>query len=96
MNQVEEQGGQVDHRGTAVLVLGILGLVLCVICSIIAWVMANEDLRQMAEGRMDPSGEGITKAGKILAIVAVVLNAIGLVFFLLAVVGAVTMGAASA
>ena len=57
------------HRGTLILVLGIVGLVVglfgsfccCIfgiagcICGIIAWVMANKDLRKMAEGRMDPT-----------------------------------------
>jgi hypothetical protein len=31
------------HRGTTVLVLGILGIALCYICGPIAWVMANKD-----------------------------------------------------
>lgn len=44
------------HRGTVILVLGIVGIVCCFICGIIAWVMGNGDLREMAAGRMDPSG----------------------------------------
>ena len=43
------------HRGTTVLVLGILGLVVCPICGIIAWVMGNKDLAEMAAG---PDGPG--------------------------------------
>ena len=62
------------HRATVILVLGILGLVACGICGIIAWVMANTDLRDMQAGLMDPSGEGMTRAGKIIGIVAVALN----------------------
>lgn len=62
------------HRGTAVLVLGILGLVVCVICGIIAWVMGNSDLREMQAGTMDPSGQGLTKAGKICGMISVILN----------------------
>ncbi|MHC4604678.1 MAG: hypothetical protein ACYS6W_15275, partial [Planctomycetota bacterium] len=41
------------HRGSVVLVLGILGLVVCFICGIIAWVMGNNDLRQIDTGIMD-------------------------------------------
>jgi len=67
------------HRGTTILVLGILGIVLCQICGIIAWVMANKDLAEMAAGRMDPSGEGTTKAGKVCGIISVVLLVIGIV-----------------
>jgi hypothetical protein len=66
------------HRGVVILVLGIVGIVCCVICGIVAWVMGNNDLRQMAEGKMDPSGQGLTQAGKICGIVSVVLTIIGL------------------
>ena len=61
------------HRGVAVLVLGILGLVACPICGIIAWVMGNGDVREMLAGRMDPSGLSITKAGKICGMIATIL-----------------------
>jgi len=74
---------QRPHRGTLILVLGILGLVCCFICGIVAWVMGNGDLREMDAGRMDPSGRGLTQAGKICGIVSVVLQIIGLVFWLL-------------
>jgi len=66
------------HRGTAVLVLGILGLVICVICGIIAWVMGNNDLREMEAGVMDPSGMGLTKAGKICGMISCILALIGI------------------
>lgn len=67
------------HRGTTVLVLGILALVFLGACGIglilgiIAWVMGNSDLRAMAAGQMDRSGEGMTKAGKICGMVAVIV-----------------------
>jgi len=59
------------HRGAVVLVLGILGIVVCFICGIIAWVMANRDLAEMTAGQMDPAGRGMTTAGKICGIVGV-------------------------
>jgi len=71
------------HRGTLVLVLGILGLVCCIICGIVAWVFGNTDLREMDAGRMDPSGRGLTQAGKILGIISVVLAIVGLGIWLL-------------
>jgi hypothetical protein len=46
------------HRGVVVLVLGILGIVVCFICGIIAWVMGKSDLQEMDAGIMDPSGRG--------------------------------------
>jgi hypothetical protein len=55
------------------------GIVCCIIFGILAWVMGGGDLKEMAEGRMDPSGEGLTKAGKILGIVGCVLAILGLI-----------------
>ena len=71
------------HRGGLILALGILGLICCIICGIIAWVMGNNDLRDMAAGRMDPSGQGLTQAGKICGIISVILAIIGFAFGLL-------------
>lgn len=71
------------HRGGVILTLGILGIVCCFILGIIAWVMGNNDLREMAAGRMDPSGQGLTQAGKICGMVSVILQIIGFVIWLL-------------
>jgi len=71
------------HRGAVVLVLGILGIVVCFICGIIAWVMGNNDLRQMDAGAMDPTGRGLTRAGKICGMVSCILVIIGIVIWLL-------------
>ncbi len=68
------------HRGTIILVLGILSLVVCGIMGPIAWVMGNTDLREMAAGRMDRSGEGATQAGRICGMIATILMIVGLVF----------------
>ncbi len=81
MNQMTPQGLK-PHRGTMVLVFGILGLLCCIIFGILAWVFGQSDLKEMAEGRMDPSGEGMTKAGKILGIVAVALQILGIVLWI--------------
>ena len=66
------------HRGAVVLVLGILGIVVCLICGIIAWVMGNGDLREMNAGIMDPSGRGMTQAGKICGMISVILAIVSL------------------
>src|ERR1043166_9877747 len=70
------------HRSVLVLTLGLVSLfVWC--CPLAGWIvggialnMANSDLDQMARNRMDDSGRGMTMAGKICAIVAVVLATI--------------------
>ncbi len=78
------------HRGVLILVLGILGIVCCFICGIIAWVMGNNDMREIDAGRMDPSGRGLTQAGKICGMVGVILWIVGIaiqVLFMLLGVG---------
>ncbi len=80
------QANLAPHRGVLILVLGILGIVCCIICGIVAWVMGNNDLKKMADGVMDPSGQGLTTAGKICGIVGVVLQIIGIVVWLLTLV----------
>ncbi|KPJ62197.1 hypothetical protein AMK68_05195 [candidate division KD3-62 bacterium DG_56] len=59
------------HRATTILVLGILGILCCAIVGIVAWVMGNNDLREMEAGRMDPAGRDMTNIGRILGMVAV-------------------------
>jgi hypothetical protein len=71
------------HRGGVVLALGILGIVVCFICGIIAWVMGNKDLREMDAGIMDPSGRGLTQAGRICGMISVILIIVGMGVWLL-------------
>ncbi len=74
-----------DHRGTLILVLGILSLIICQPLGIASWLMGNGDLRAMDAGTMDPEGRGLTQAGTICGVVSVVICAIGLVVGVLAV-----------
>jgi phage FluMu protein Com len=71
------------HRGAATLVGGLLSILLGFACPFFAWILgcltivqANTDLGQMAAGRMDPSGSGLTKSGRICAVIGVVLGII--------------------
>jgi hypothetical protein len=58
-----------------VLAFGILALVFCgLIFGPMAWVFGNQDLRAMQAGVMDPSGETLTRVGKILGIIGLCLN----------------------
>jgi hypothetical protein len=67
------------HRGTLILVLGILGLVICGPLGIAAWVMGSGDLKQMDAGTMDPAGRSTTQAGKICGIIATILLILGVI-----------------
>jgi predicted Zn finger-like uncharacterized protein len=66
------------HRGTMILVLGILSLVAFAPLGIVAWILGNADLAEMRAGRMDPEGEGQTNAGRICGMIATILMGLSL------------------
>src|SRR5438105_13643672 len=61
-------------RGTLILVLGILSIVLCGFLGPVAWIMGSNDLKEIRAGRMDPEGEGTTNGGRICGIIGTFLN----------------------
>jgi hypothetical protein len=67
------------HRGTLILVLGILGIVSCFPLGIAAWVMGKRDLKEMDAGTMDPSGRGNTNAGRICGMIGTLMAGIVIV-----------------
>jgi len=75
------------HRGSMILAFGIISLVgglalgVPVIFGLVAWIMGNTDLNEMREGRMDPEGEGMTQAGRIMGMIATILAIVGTVLF---------------
>ena len=72
------------HRGTLILVLGILSLVGCgFFAGIPAVIMGNGDLKKMDAGVIDPEGRQLTNIGRILGIVSLVLTALGCVVWAL-------------
>jgi hypothetical protein len=81
------------HRGTLILVLGILSLVICAPLGIAAWIMGNGDLKEIDAGTMDPSGRSTTNAGRICGMIGTILLALGIVL-MIAVFGLGLMGAA--
>lgn len=77
------------HHGVLILTLGILGLVLSC-CPLAGWILggcamslASTDMYEMAARRMDRSGRGMTRAGKILGAIAVLLSTL---FFVLSLI----------
>jgi len=65
------------HRGPKLLAMSILGTFICPIISIVAILMAKEDLAAMKAARMDRNGEGLTTAAFWIAIGGLALNVIG-------------------
>lgn len=89
-------GGLKPHRGVMILVFGILGFLLCFIFGIVAWVMGNRDMQEMRAGVMDRSGEGLTNTGRILGIVAAILNIVWIGIAVLTMCGMAAATAAGA
>ena len=65
------------HRGSLILVFGILSLVICAPFGIAAWIMGNGDIKEMDAGTMDPSGRSSTNAGRICGMIATILIILG-------------------
>ena len=83
---------QAPHRGSTLITLAIVGFMLCFPVSIAAYFMADKDLKEIKAGRMDRSGEGLTQAAKIVALVHMVI--VACVILLYCVVAMVAVGAA--
>lgn len=79
---LQHPSGLPPHRGTLIMVLGVLGIIMCQVVGVVAWVLANKDLAEMDAGRMDPSGRDLTRVGKILGMIAVGLMLLAIVGFL--------------
>ena len=69
------------HRGPVILAFGILGLVVCQLFGLAAWLMADKDLQEMNRGYMDPAGRDLTKTGRILGMVSTGLMVTSLIIF---------------
>jgi hypothetical protein len=76
----EQRRRTTEHRGVLILVVGLISilcspsLVISIVCAVIAYNMATNDLNEMMAGRMDRSGLGLTKTGRILSMVGAALG----------------------
>jgi hypothetical protein len=91
-DRAEDLGGHpplraplLPHHGAVILTLGIMALVLLPFtawnCGPMAWLMGNSDLAEIRAGRMDPDGEGIVQAGRVLGMIALGLFVLVLLFY---------------
>jgi hypothetical protein len=81
------------HRGTLILVLGILTFLLCgIFTAVPACIMGNNDLKEMDAGRMDPGGRSLTNVGRILGMIGTILTILGFILFLVLVLTGAAAG----
>lgn len=72
-------------NATAVLVLGILSIVVCFVCGIIALSMSSADIRRYKEAphMYTVSSYEMLKAGRICSIIGVCISCLIIIFFIL-------------
>ena len=70
------------HRGTTILALGLLSLLLCGFFGPVVWLMGSHDLREMEQGTLAPSGRALTQAGMYLGIVGTAVGVVQVLWVL--------------
>jgi hypothetical protein len=70
------------HRGTLVLMLGIVSVVLLPFLGPLAWRLGHKDLQAMHDGEMDPNGMDLTNYGKRMGMFATISMFICVILFL--------------
>jgi hypothetical protein len=81
-DQPESRAYSENSQATAALVLGILGVVGCVVTGPFAWYLANQEIKAIDEGRRDPANRGQATAGKVLGIIGTVFLVLALLLLL--------------
>src|SRR5262245_6951881 len=67
------------HRGDTIQLLGILSFFIAgPILGPMAWIMGNNDLKEMDAGRMDPAGRSATSTGRMCGMISTILCIVGL------------------
>jgi len=66
-----------DHsKATTILVLGILGLTVCLFCAPVAWIMGNGYVKACQAAGVQPQGSGTT--GRLLGMIGTALLVLSL------------------
>jgi hypothetical protein len=73
-NSPDEPRKPKPHRGDLMMILGVLSLVVGPpIVSVLTWVMAHKDLKEMDAGTMDAAGRSQTRTARLMAMISTVL-----------------------
>ncbi len=81
---------QKPEGASTIFILGLLGLLLCQILGIIAWVQGNTYMQKCRNMGVEP--EGIAVAGRILGMISSILMIISFVLFILVALGGALSG----
>ena len=83
---------QHPQGATTIFILGLVGILVCFILGIVAWVQGNTYMAECKARGIEP--EGLAVAGRILGIIATLLAILGVVLVVLTVLWGVLAGSA--
>ena len=81
-----------QSQGTTALVLGILGVLGCLITAPFAWYLGNKEVAGIDQGLRNPANRGLGTAGKVLGIIGTVFLGLAVVFFVILPIIAILFG----
>ena len=91
MTEPSSQGGTPPTGATSIFIFGLLGILICGILGIVAWVQGNSYRQACQEQGVEP--EGLATAGWVLGIIATLLLIVQIGIIILVIAGsAATMG----
>lgn len=72
--QSEDSPKLKPHKGDLMMILGVISLIMGPpVVSILTWIMARNDLKEMDAGLMDPAGRSKTQTARLLAMISTIV-----------------------
>ncbi|HEX6548188.1 MAG TPA: DUF4190 domain-containing protein [Candidatus Dormibacteraeota bacterium] len=85
-----------DSQATLALVLGIISVVCCSILGPVAFFIGNASLQRIRASGGTLGGAGLAQAGRILGIIGTVFLALGILYAIVVIIGAISSSHSSA
>jgi len=87
--------GQQHGSATTAMILGILGLVLCGLLGIPAFIIGRKAEREILASNGALTGEGMAKAGWIMGLISMIFIVLGIVLVIVLIAGGLVAGTGS-
>lgn len=97
-HMAQHRAGLVFGLGLSSLIINVIGCcswalipfplgLIALILGILGWIFGGSDLKAMHSGIMDPSGLSMTRSGKVLSMISVIMAVAAVILFILAIMG---------
>jgi hypothetical protein len=97
-HMAQHRAGLVFGLGLSSLIINVIGCcswalipfplgLIALILGILGWIFGGSDLKAMHSGIMDPSGMSMTRSGKVLSMISVIMAVAAVILFILAMMG---------